>query len=545
MKIRYSYLAAIALAVTTLLGSCQKEEFGSLNTGEYTDTDGTLKAASAQRGFPFGIAIDYNQMVNNAAYREAVLRDASSTTFEYHMKHGALVRNDGTLDFSRADQLYNLVSPAGIEVFGHTLGWHQNQNATYLNGLTGAGGGTGTGPTNLVKNPGFEQGSGDDFTNWGKWNGAASLTAATATADRQEGQRAVKVTVAANGNPWAVQLASDLFPTQSGKSYRVTFYIRAQTAGGKMRVSTQGGTAQYSPDFNTSTDWGQFSWTFPATANETRILFDVGSTANTYFIDNVSVTDASASAPPTGAQVAARVDEALQKFITETVTHYKGKVKAWDVVNEPMADGGGALRVRSNSSVPAGSTDYFFWSDYLGRNWALKAFQYAKAADPQALLFINDYNLESNPTKLDSLIGYVNELKAKGAPIDGIGTQMHISINTSHANIRSMFKKLAATGLKVRISELDVRLNPGDLSFINADALHLGYQAAMYQFVVDSYLELVPASQRHGITVWGVSDQYSWIVQYQNKRDSPLLFNNEFQKKPAYSAVLQSLKRGI
>jgi endo-1,4-beta-xylanase len=110
--------------------------------------------------------------------------------------------------------------------------------------------------------------------------------------------------------------------------------------------------------------------------------------------------------------------------------------------------------------LPAGANDWLVWSNYLGRDYALKAFNYAKAADPTALLFINDYNLESRAVKLDSLIAMVTELKGKGAKIDGIGTQMHISRNTSYDGIDQMFKKLAATGLKVHISELDVRINP-------------------------------------------------------------------------------------
>jgi endo-1,4-beta-xylanase len=171
------------------------------------------------------------------------------------------------------------------------------------------------------------------------------------------------------------------------------------------------------------------------------VLIDIGSKTNTYFIDNIQVVDASASVPPTGTALATAVDNSLKDFITQTVTHYKGKVKAWDVVNEPVTESG-TLRTDANTTVAATATDVFFWSKYLGRNWALKAFQYAAAADPSAELYINDYNLESNSVKLDSLISYVKELKAKGAKIDGIGTQMHVLWSNSYAGIDNMFKKL-------------------------------------------------------------------------------------------------------
>jgi endo-1,4-beta-xylanase len=217
-------------------------------------------------------------------------------------------------------------------------------------------------------------------------------------------------------------------------------------------------------------------------------------------------------------------------------------VKAWDVVNEPMADGSGALRNESNTPAPAGATDFFLWTKYLTRDYALKAFQYAKAADPNALLFINDYNLELNSRKLDSLIAYVNYLKSKGAPIDGIGTQMHMSIATSQAAIHDMFRKLAATGLKIRVSELDIRVNPTDIADFTATPAVLSMQADMYSFVIRSYLQNVPEPQRHGLTIWGVTDADSWIVGEQKKIDFPLLFNRDYSKKPAFNSALKALK---
>ncbi|WP_234734220.1 endo-1,4-beta-xylanase [Tellurirhabdus bombi] len=527
----------LVLGLSAGIFACQPDEVNTLNLGNFSDTNGELKNAAS---FPVGLAIDYTPFVNDAKYRETVLREAKSITVGYHMKHGALVNNNGAIDFSKADQIYNLASAAGVEVFGHTLGWHANQNATYLKTLTA--GSSSTGATNLATNGDFEQGTGGSFTGWSVLNGAASITGGT-TAESRGGQRSLKATVAASGNPWSVQVASPAMATPVGKQFRISFWIKAQNANGKMRLSTTP-NPQYSADYTIGTEWAQFSWTITSNAEATQVVFDLGSTANTYFIDDVTVTDPSVAPPATGAEIAKAVDNALNDFITKTVTHYKGKINAWDVVNEPMADGNGALRTNSNTTVPAGTTDFFFWSQYLGRNWGLKAFQYAAAADPAAELYINDYNLESNGVKLDSLIGYVNELKGKGAKIAGIGTQMHISVNTSYAGIDNAFKKLAATGLKVRISELDVRANPLDKGDFNpaSNPQALAYQAVMYKYVVDSYMKHVPAAQRAGITIWGVTDADSWIVVNQKKLDFPLLFNANYEKKPAYSAVLQGLK---
>jgi endo-1,4-beta-xylanase len=205
-------------------------------------------------------------------------------------------------------------------------------------------------------------------------------------------------------------------------------------------------------------------------------------------------------------------------------------------VNELFADNG---NIRSNTNTDVTPSDVLVWSNYLGRDYALKAFQYAAAADPTATLYINDYNLESSNAKLDSLIAYVAELKARGAKVDGIGTQMHVTRNTGYAGIDRMFQKLAATGLKIRISELDVRTVLTSAAAGPTPQL-LAYQAAMLEYIVDSYIKHVPAAQRGGITVWGVVDKYSWL--YNNGKEFPLLYDNEYNKKPAYGGFLQGLR---
>jgi len=270
-------------------------------------------------------------------------------------------------------------------------------------------------------------------------------------------------------------------------------------------------------------------------------MFDMGQAANTYFIDDASVKQVVAA--PSGSQVATKVDAALNTWITGIVSHYAGKVKAWDVINELFTDNGN-IRNNSNTANTANTaSDVFVWSEYLGRDYALKAFNYAKAADPAALLFINDYNLETpNNPKLDSLIAFVKELQTKGAKVDGIGTQMHTSINATYASIDNMFQKLAATGLKIRISEMDIRINPSDKLDIAPIPTTLAYQATFYHYAVASYLKYIPAAQRYGITIWGVDDASSWIVTNQKKSDYPLLFDAKFAKKPAYSGFLQALK---
>src|SRR5690606_8158974 len=115
-------------------------------------------------------------------------------------------------------------------------------------------------------------------------------------------------------------------------------------------------------------------------------------------------------------------------------------VNAWDVVNEPMDDGN-PYELKSALTDADITSDEFYWQDYLGKEYAVKAFnlarQYGEAED---LLFINDYNLEYNLEKCKGLIDYVSYIESQGATVDGIGTQMHISIDSDKDKIAEMFK---------------------------------------------------------------------------------------------------------
>jgi endo-1,4-beta-xylanase len=503
--------------------------------GSVNNSDTTLKSISP---IPVGIAIDYSLYMNNSTYRNIVNREANVVVFGYQMKHGAIVKDDGSFDYSKADELFNLASSAGLQVYGHTLVWHQNQNGNYLRSLT-----IGTNDSNAtnVLTSDFQDGTGSSgtgtslFTGWNLLTGGAASASFAAVAGNNS-SRALEVTVTTPGaNAYDVQAIGPEWTAKVGNQYKVLVDIKSSVSGGKVRLVNQ--NTQYQQlDVTPTTTWATYTWTLTALETAPMIRLNFPS-QGVYTIDNIRIIDPSTGTPLSNIEIAKAVDTAMSRFIRSTVTRYAGKIKAWDVVNEPISDGTGALR--SNTGSTTG--DAFYWSQYLGRNYALKAFQYAKAADPNALLFINDYNLEYDNRKLDSLIAYVNELKTKGAVIDGIGTQMHMSVNTSQASIDNMFRKLAATGLKIRVSELDIRVNPSNATGFTLTSSSLSSQAAMYKYVVDSYFSNVPAAQRYGIIVWGVGDSDSWIVT-SGKTDYPLLFDGSYNKKPAYTSFLQALK---
>jgi endo-1,4-beta-xylanase len=545
-------ISGVLLITTMGVYSCKKNIYNgadSIVETQFTDSTGTLKSAVS---FPVGLAVEYPLSSANRTYWAIVKREAGWITFGNELKNNTLVRADGSYDFSTADRFYDLATAAGIKVFGHTLVWHSQQRAAYYNSLIGN---TGTGPviTNLAVNPGFETTTvattAEPADGWQVLNGAGQFV--STTSNTNTGARALQVNVPAGGQNYNTQLITKAqIPVTAGKTYTIAYYIKgaaAQNIQFEVRPysGSSAGPVNYQGGKPVTTNYTRVTYDYvvPAGVTAFQLAFDLGGTLNTLYLDDVSITDASVAPPLSGDALAARIDNEMKKHIQTVVSRYAGKIPAWDVLNEPFTDAG---ELRNNTNTPvtdATRTSVFVWQNYLGRGYAAKAFSYARAADANADLYVNEYNLESSPAKLTAFIALANELKAANTGITGVGTQMHCNINTSYNQINDMFQKLAATGLKVRVSELDVRLNPSDkVGAVAGSPTLLNLQAAMYNYVVKAYLKYVPEAQRGGITVWGVSDSDSWITTSLAKNDAPLLFKADYTKKPAFAAMLQALK---
>lgn len=215
----------------------------------------------------------------------------------------------------------------------------------------------------------------------------------------------------------------------------------------------------------------------------------------------------------------------MKDHINAVMGHYKGQIYAWDVVNEAFSDDG-TLRAT-------------LWSNTLGKGYIETAFRAARAADPAALLFYNDYNLEFTGAKQDAAFAMLSDFKTRGVPMDGVGFQAHFQINAdlsgvpSRASLTSTFSRFAALGLKVHLTELDVRVRvPG------ATTAELAAQASAYGDIVAACraVQLCEA-----IVVWGVSDAESWIPSTFPGYGNALLFDNTFAKKATYTAVKNAL----
>jgi len=207
----------------------------------------------------------------------------------------------------------------------------------------------------------------------------------------------------------------------------------------------------------------------------------------------------------------------MQEWIGTSVGRYAGRLVDWDVVNEPF-DSGGNWR----NSV---------WFTTLGSGYVEQALRLAKAADPGARLFINEYDVEYPGPKQDALYALARDLKDRGAPLDGIGIQMHWTHSdlVPEATLLATFRRFAALGLRVQITEMDVTARDG------SDGLVKQTEAfAMAARVCQS------VSTCDRMTVWGVSDRDSW----RGEGNRPLLFDSEFNEKPGYAAVRAALGAG-
>lgn len=216
----------------------------------------------------------------------------------------------------------------------------------------------------------------------------------------------------------------------------------------------------------------------------------------------------------------------LRTHITNVVTHYKGRLVSWDVVNEAFLDDG-TLR---NS----------IWLQHLGNNYVARCFQYAHDADPDALLFYNDYGHEYSVAKLNAIAALVNTLKLNGVPVHGVGLQLHMNKNTNNNSILNAFTVMAQTGLKVHVSELDISMNPENNQALTYTPAIAQQQSDKYKFVIRAY-KSIPAAQQFGITTWNVSDADTWITGTYSRPDWPLPFDNLYQRKQAYLGIIEGL----
>jgi endo-1,4-beta-xylanase len=221
----------------------------------------------------------------------------------------------------------------------------------------------------------------------------------------------------------------------------------------------------------------------------------------------------------------------VRGYITAVVGRYKGKIRSWDVANEVFNDDG-TLRVESQMQGkfrdPVG---------FIGR-----CHQLVHEIDPGAKLFYNDYNVVLASGKRNAMKNMALRFKASGIPIDGLGEQFHYRIATSQASINSGFADLASSGLLIHISEIDCKVNIDNSNTYVFSDTDKQKQSNFFKNIVSLYKAL-PSAQKFAITLWGITDKYTWLRDSNNgNREYPLLFDENYNKKLAYNGFLEGLK---
>jgi len=260
----------------------------------------------------------------------------------------------------------------------------------------------------------------------------------------------------------------------------------------------------------------------------------------------------------------------LKEHIYTVVKHFKGKIYAWDVVNEAIDDSNDTTQIYRKTNSP-------FYNIYGGPEFILDAFRFAHEADPNVKLFYNDYNSE-HPVKREKIFKMLKWLKANNAPIDGVGFQAHWKLNDpSPEDLRKAISEVASLGLQIQFTETDITIRLPPVRPAGAPAFgappvagaapavrpapvpDAGYtpeveakQIAQYKMAFDIFREYKKFIT--GVTFWNVSDQYSWLDSRGGglaggaaagqtgpqtvRKAYPLLFDTNRQRKKAYWAVV-------
>ncbi|MFE9495395.1 endo-1,4-beta-xylanase [Streptomyces collinus] len=219
-----------------------------------------------------------------------------------------------------------------------------------------------------------------------------------------------------------------------------------------------------------------------------------------------------------GSWTPAQLSGLLQNHISTEVGRYKGEIAAWDVVNEPFNEDG---------TYRTG-----LWYDGLGSGYIASALTWAHAADPNAKLYINDYNVEGVDAKSTALYNLVKSLKQQGVPIDGVGLQAHLILGQVPSTLQQNIQRFADLGVDVAITELDVRMA------LPADSGELAQQAADFKSVVAA---CVAVARCAGVTVWGFADSDSWVPGTFPGYGAATPYDENYAPKPAYRGLAEAL----
>jgi endo-1,4-beta-xylanase len=252
-----------------------------------------------------------------------------------------------------------------------------------------------------------------------------------------------------------------------------------------------------------------------------------------------------------GKYTSGELAQILERHIKTVVGHYRGKIFAWDVVNEAFDElHPGTLRgtiwrdqpgigfPENAASSDLGRSELAARSSEQSYSYIERCFRWAHEADPQALLFYNEAEAETVNPKSDAIYAMVRDFRQRQVPIDGVGFQMHIAnLHADVASISANINRFTALGVQVHITEMDVAV-PVDANG-NARPEDLQRQADLYRKISNACVSNPGCT---AIQTWGFTDKYSWIGSHSKQtQGAALLFDRNYQAKPAYEALRESL----
>ena len=546
----------------------EKFELGKPNNDAYRYLDNykALKEYIDYTKYPnfkLGVGTTVNNYLNNSLVRNMTNKNFTETVAGNAMKMASCVDGNGNMNFTTVRNYVNTATSAGLNVYGHTLAWHSQQANGWLRKLIAD-----------KPEPGAEevyaQIAAKDFRtaqNVG-WKSDVSQYGYSLTFDQTNGLN-VHCTKK-NTNSWDVQfVAMDNIPTEVGKTYKMTMTVRGSVAGQlHSKLGDWGGGATANIPF--TTEWKDVVISYKATVANSFLLLQCGDFVGDIYIRNIKFEGNTVKTVPLTQQE--RHDTlvwAMDKWIKGMMQACNGKVKAWDLVNEAISGGGndgqGNYELQHSDGYKSGTWDVggdaFYWQDYLGDlDYVRQACRLARKYGPGGVvLFINDYNLESDwddNKKLKSLINWIKKWEADGVTkIDGIGTQMHISCfeNATHQNsikshITKMFQLMASSGKLVRVSELDMGYVRGSnrwgSSVKTSEVTETEHKkmADLYQWIIKEYFRIIPAAQQWGICQWCPTDSPNnsgW------RGGEPVgIWDSNYYRKHVYAGFVRGLNGG-
>lgn len=570
----------------------QEENNGNENQGgnenesgnEGTVTYGTLKSyidRSKHPDFQLGVAMGAWEFMSNQSMRAIAIDNFDNMTPGNEMKYNTVVRDNGSMDFSTVKTLIDNARKAGINVYGHTLAWHSQQNVTYLNSLLGDieldDSEAKEETKELVSNSACGP---EDMTCFLMNAGDGKFVSPLVVEPGADGTGHALMVPAKDKvkDDWDNQFFLSVSHTfRKGEAYSLRMKIKAakaatvdiqahSKAGNYIHYDIAGGKMSF------TTEWTEFYFegVVPDEADGmTCIAWNLSKfpEANDYYFDDIQLTVTtkySGSRPQTAEEKRDTLIYAMDKWIKGMMEACGGYVTAWDVVNEAIAgngnDGSGNYPLQHGSNG-----QNFFWQDYMGDElYVRKAVELARkyfaenGGDPDKLkLFVNDYNLEGDwdgNKKCTSLVNWIKKWESDNVTkIDGIGTQMHVSCSMNkstqasrEAAVENMFRILAASGKLIKITELDVGITDAAGNTImtkNTTKIHQQAIADYYKFIINKYFEIIPKAQQFGITIWSPTD--SPADSFWRAGEPIGLWDQHYTRKPAYDAVAEALKANL